>query len=277
MKIYLLVASRLIFMLGFCAQASAQNPSPYPEWTFSAGVPLFPTFMDKVPTWNISAGISYEQISRYPGASRSKPVVGPIVEVRYKDIAFASTAEGLGINFVSTKSYRAGVAITYDLGRNEDADARLAGLGSIHPTAELKLYGEYVFFPVVLRGDVRQAFSGYGGMLMDLNVYMPVYGSKDQTFFVMAGPSITFQDSKAAKAYFGVSPAQSASSGLPVFHASAGVRSESFGINLTQLFGPHWFLNGTFAAEYFANKVAASPIVLKRSDGVASVTLGYNF
>lgn len=264
-------------LLGCSTSSFAQSPSPYPEWIYSAGIPLYPTFRAEVPTWDVAVGLSYEQVSRYAGASRSKPVFGPLVDIRYKDIAFASTAEGIGVNLLSSKSYRAGVAISYNLGRDEQDDSRLNGLGTIHPTAEFKVFGEYVLYPVVIRAAVRQAFSGYGGMIGDLSVYMPVYGSSDNTFFVMAGPALTFEDSKAAQAFFGVSAAQSASSGLPAYSARAGMRSASFGINITKLLGEHWFINGTFAAKYLADEVADSPIVLRRSEGVGGLTVGYNF
>ena len=50
----------LLAALGFAASgpAAAENPSPLPEWVYSAGVPLMPRFMDEIPKWQVTLGIS---------------------------------------------------------------------------------------------------------------------------------------------------------------------------------------------------------------------------
>src|SRR5437870_721128 len=95
--------------------ALAENPSPLPEWEYSAGVPLMHRFMDEVPTWQVTIGASTEILPKYDGAHRYHLLGGPMFDIRYKELAFLATGEGLGVNFVATDLGRVGFAITYDL------------------------------------------------------------------------------------------------------------------------------------------------------------------
>src|ERR1043166_7250139 len=87
-----------------CAHESAfaENPSPMPEWMYSAGVPLMHRFMDEVPTWQVTLGGSVEGPPKYPAPSRYHVLGGPMFDIRYKERAFLATGEGLGVNFVAT-------------------------------------------------------------------------------------------------------------------------------------------------------------------------------
>lgn len=75
------------------------------------------------------------------------------MDIRYRDLAFASTGEGIGVNVVQGPNWRASISAVYDLGRRgHDNPSRLNGLGNINPAPELKLAAEYVVskeFPLV--------------------------------------------------------------------------------------------------------------------------------
>ncbi len=211
----------------------------------------------------------------YPGAGRYRVRPGPDLDLRYKDQAFFSTGEGLGVNILNGKTYRAGIALGVDTGREADSANRLHGTGDIGLAPTPKLFAEYVVFPVVLRADIRRALGGADGWTGDLSAYMPVYG--DRKFFVFAGPTVTFADDTYNRHYFGISATQSLRSGLPRYKAGAGAQSAGFGSSLTWFVTEHWMIQGDLSAQRLLGDAAHSPLVQRRMQYDASLAIGYMF
>jgi outer membrane scaffolding protein for murein synthesis (MipA/OmpV family) len=127
--------------------------------------------------------------------------------ILYRDLAFASVGEGIGLNLLRGEKYNAAVSVGYDLGRPMSDDYRhLRGLGDISAAPVLKLFGFYVVskaFPLVLRADARRVVGGADGLLGDLEAFMPLPGSSHR-FVMFAGPSITFANRQYMHKVFGV-------------------------------------------------------------------------
>ena len=91
----------------FPASVAAQTPSPLGEWQYSAGVPLQKLFNPAVPAWQISVGAAMTLQPRYAGSDRYRVMGGPNFDVRYRDLFFLSTGEGLGANVLRGPNWRA--------------------------------------------------------------------------------------------------------------------------------------------------------------------------
>ena len=267
-------AAPLMIMAGV-RDASAQTPSPMAEWQYSAGVPLRSMFEDTVPDWQYEFGMAGNLQPLYPGAGKYRLQPGPDIDVRYKDLAFFSTGEGLGVNLFHDKTYRVGVALGVDTGRSADSATRLRGAGDIGYAPVPKLFAEYVIFPVVLRADVRRALGGVDGWAGDLAAYMPVWGTK--SFFIFAGPSVTFVDDTYNRHEFGISATQHLRSGLPRYDATGGLESAGLGLNLTWIVAEHWLVEGGLSAQRLLDGAAHSPLVQERLQYDANFTVGYTF
>jgi outer membrane scaffolding protein for murein synthesis (MipA/OmpV family) len=255
--------------------ARAQTPSPMAEWQYSAGVPLRSMFEGEVPGWQFELGASGDLKPLYPGAGKYRFEPGPDIDVRYKDLAFFSTGEGLGVNLLQDKTYRVGAALGFDRGREADSATRLHGTGDIGYAPVPKLFAEYVIFPVVLRADVRRALGGVDGWAGDLSAYMPVYGTKK--FFVFAGPTVSFVDDTWNRHEFGISATQHSRSGLPRYDATGGLQSAGVGSNVTWLITDHWLVEGGATAARLLDAAAHSPLVQARMQYDANFTVGYMF
>ncbi len=255
--------------------ASAQTPTPLAEWQFSAGEPLRPYVSNSVPEWRGIAAGGVVVLPEYEGSSQSRVLPSATLELRYRDLAFASTAEGLGVNIWQGKGYRVGTSLGLDLGRDESRDNALRGLGDIDPAPELKLFGERVIFPVVLRLAARRTLGRQGGWSGDLSAYLPVV-SQDN-FFVFMGPSITVSDKRAMSRSFGIGTAQSARSQYAVYTPGAGMRAASFGVSATYFLGDGWFLNSTAAAQRLLGGAADSPITREKNQYAVNALLGYRW
>ena len=269
-------------MLGACAPrvGFSQTPSPLQEWQYSGGITLYKLFEPTTPEWRIETGAALEPSPLYQGSKTYRVLVGPVIDVRYRDIAFASVGEGIGANLIRGENYRAGIAVGYDLGRPARDDlTHLKGLGDISAAPVVKLFGSYVIskdLPLVLRADVRQFLGGADGLTGDLEAYLPLPGSSE-TLVMLFGPSVTFADRLYMQTVFGVSPNQALASGYPDYLAHGGAKSAGFGFSATRFIEKHWLINADLAVNRLLGSASESPITQTKIQSVLAVSVAYRW
>jgi outer membrane scaffolding protein for murein synthesis (MipA/OmpV family) len=261
--------------------AGAQTPSPLQEWQYSPGIILARLFEPDLPRWRSVVGVAAELQPIYDGAAAYKGSGGPTIDIRFRDIAFLSTGEGLGFNFLRGDHYQAGVGVTYDLGRKEKDDlTNLRGMGDIPAAPVAKMYASVVLskkFPLILRVSVRQFIGGAEGAVGDAAVYTPLPGSS-KTFVMFAGPSITLGTRHYLQTLYGVTPEQSLASGHPVYEIShAGTSNAGVGFSATKFFGEHLLLNLETAISQIRGSPAYSPLVEQRTQRAIALSFDYHW
>jgi outer membrane scaffolding protein for murein synthesis (MipA/OmpV family) len=259
----------------------AQTPSPLQEWQYSGGIILARLFEPDLPRWRTILGVAAEWQPIYDGAHAYRVSGGPIINIRFRDIAFLSTGEGLGFNFLRGDHFQVGLGITYDLGRKEKDDlTNLHGMGDISAAPVGKLYGSWVLsrkFPLILRVAVRQFIGGAGGAVGDAAVYTPLPGSSE-TFVMFAGPSITLGTRQHLQALYGVTPEQSLASGHPVYDIPhSGTSNAGVGFSATKFFGKHFLLNLDAAISQSRGSPSRSPLVEERTQRVLALSFNYHW
>ncbi len=256
----------------------AQTPNPLQEWQYPGGISLEKLFVPDLPEWRVVLGAAAVLMPLYQGARVYRLEPGPVIDVRYRDLAFASVGEGLGVNLVHGEKYRASISIGYDLGRRVSEDpGRLHGLGDIDPAPVLKLSESYVLskrFPMILRADVRQIVGGADGLLGDLEAYMPLPGSS-QSLVMFAGPSVTFANRGYVQKVFGVTAAQSAASGYPEYASHGGANAAGVGFSATRFVTPHFMINFDAAISRLDGSAHDSPLTQACMQRVVIVSLAY--
>jgi outer membrane scaffolding protein for murein synthesis (MipA/OmpV family) len=274
------LAGFLAGLLGWAAAAGAQTPSPLNEWQYSAGVQLERMLDPDLPAWRSYVGAWASVQPLYDGARPYRFVAFPVVDVRYRDLLFLSTSEGVGVNLVRGANWRAGVTATYDLGRDEDDyPSRLRGVGDIRPAPEAKLFAEYVVsvdLPLTLRANVRRVLGGSDGWIGDLGAYLPLPGSSER-FVWFAGVSLTLADSRYMEQWFGVGEAQSARSGYRRHGASAGLRSVGLGASAALSLGERWLLSANLAVTELTGSAADSPLTERTTNTALALSVLYRF
>ncbi len=268
------VGTCLFLFLFLSCPAAAQTPMPLANWQYSAGQALA-TYKGPVPEWRTIVGIGAAMAPDYPGARRYMPEPAGLVDLRYEDVAFASIAEGVGVNLLHGKGYRAGIAVSYDIGRYRWEDPRLAHLPNIGPAAEPKLFAQYFLEPFVLAADLRKGLGGHNGVIGDLGAYVPVPIGK--TLFLFAGPTLGMANGTYMNAYFGVDPHRAQGSRLPAFTASGGFHDAGFGATMVYLFGSHWLVSADAAYQRLLGDAASSPITETATQFTVDAILGYRF
>jgi outer membrane scaffolding protein for murein synthesis (MipA/OmpV family) len=260
--------------------ARAQTPSPLAEWQYSSGIQLQRLFEPTVPDWQVELGIGAQYSPVFDGLKRYQVQPGPVIDIRYKDIAFASTGEGVGFNLFSFRHVRFGAAVTYDLGRSPHLDGEdLSGLGTIHPAPEIKIFAGYALaqaFPLVIRVDARKQIGATNGYIGDAGAYLPMPGSS-QIFAWFVGPTVTLADSRYMNAYFGISQAQAAHTRYRPYRASAGFKSAGLGVSADYFVTPHIIISANGAFDRLLGSAANSPITRDKYEAVGSLALLYKF
>jgi outer membrane scaffolding protein for murein synthesis (MipA/OmpV family) len=250
------------------------------EWQYSGGIILSRLFQPDLPDWRVVLGAAAETQPVYAGAQAYRVQGGPVINIQYSDIAFASTGDGIGVNFLRGDHYRIGAAIAYDFGRRERDDyTNLRGMGDISAAPVAKLFATYVLskeFPLILRLDARQIAGGANGTVGDVGMYMPLPGSSKK-FVMFAGPSVTLATHRYLQSEFGVTPAQSLASGHPVFDAHAGIESVGGGFSATRFLTDHWLINMDAAFTKLKGSPNVSPITESGTQLEFAVSVDYQW
>lgn len=275
----------LVLGLGIAvaAPAFAQTPTPLSYWQFSAGQVLAP-YGKKAPDWLVLAGPSVAIQPTYEGSNQYEVQPGAILELQYRGRLYLSTGQGLAYDLFRGRNYRIGFGVSYDIGRSDNHDG-IRGLGDVEPTPQARIYGDHVFrlpmfgrkLPLIFSWDVRRAIGGYNGILSSVGAYLPILGSEQERYFVFLGGSGTYMDSETANTYFSVSPAQSASSGLPVFKARGGPENFGLGLSSGWFVSRHWLVTADLAGKHFLGDFRNSPVVKDRWQLFSSLGIAYVF
>jgi len=260
--------------------AQAQTPSPLAEWQYSSGIQLQRLFEPTIPTWEVELGLGTQFGPIADGLARYQAQPGPAIDIRYKDIFFVSSGEGIGANLFSFRHISVGAAVTYDLGRSPHIDGEaLTGMGTIHPAPELKIFATTVLtesFPLTLRVDARKQFGASYGYVGDIGAYMPMPGSSAK-FSWFVGPTVTLATTQYMNTYFGVSHTQSAATKYRYFKAHGGFKSAGLGISSNYFVTPHFIVSVDGAFNRLLGSAADSPITQTKYEAVGSIAITYKF
>ncbi len=269
-----------VILLAGLRPATAQTPSPLAEWQYSSGIQLQRLFEPTIPNWQVEIGLGSQYSPVADGINRYQVQAGPAIDIRYKDIAFLSTGEGLGVNMFSFRHISFGAAVTYDLGRSPHADGKaLSGLGTIHPAPEAKIFATTVLsesFPLTIRVDGRRQIGATNGYIGDIGAYLPMPGSSAK-FAWFVGPTVTLADNRYMNAYFGISNAQAANTHYRKYEAAGGFKSAGLGVSTVYFVTPSIIIDVTGAFDRLLGSAAESPITQTKYEAVVSLSALYKF
>jgi outer membrane protein len=222
---------------------------------------------------NIRLGLGPSMTPRYEGDNNYKFSVIPAISLRYKDLVEVNNNEVRLIAFNrmfnadtgndATGNLRVGPTVSVDFGRAEDDSPDLTGLGGISTSLELGAFISYTQGPMRLRARARHdIMSGHGGGTMRLDAAYTIF----QAAPVALGVNVTstWATGKYMQSYFGVSPAQSAASGLPVFDANSGFKDVGVELTSNYIFASQWALVSNVGYKRLMGDAKNSPLVRQR-------------
>lgn len=271
---------KLVFFVFLAAvisvSASAQTPSPMMDWQYSTGEVL--SALDAPPPeWRSVFGPGISEQPTFMGSKRYQTEPSAILDVRYKDEFFLSDGEGIGWNVLAGPGFRAGVAVSYDTGRDTHDDPRIRNLPNIAFAPEPKIFAQYFLFPVVLTADLKKGIGGNDGIQGDVGAYIPLPLKQDRSWLLFVGPSLSMADGRYMNSYFGVSGDSSRLSGLRQFNANGGFTNAGLGATSFYLIGDHWVVVSNVAWRRLLGDAARSPITETKQQVYMDLNIAYRF
>lgn len=226
--------------------------------------------------WGATLGAGLAEVPRYPGASKARARLVPLVALHYGGRLFIGPL-GIGVVAIHCKGFRAGPVLGFERGRPASDDPHLAGLGDIPSGATAGLFAQYGRGPWEVTATARQAIShatdGLSGLLQ-VNFRHVFVATRT---LVSIGPDLEFGNSDFQRTWFGISPMQSTTSGLPVYTPGAGVNRIGVHAGLTYRASTHilWRIFGRISD--LRGDAAQSPIVERRTQVVVGAGIAYHF
>ncbi len=172
----------------------------------------------------LGAGAGYEP--DYEGSDDYEVSPFPFVELSAFGGLASLSIGGLQAFLPLTDHAFVGAGVGYDFGRDEDDNDALEGLGDVDGSVFGQLVGGYAFdplsFALIVSGDIGG--KGHDGYTIDVQAGYEVELIEDKAGLSF-GTGLTWASANYTEAFFGVSAAQAAASGLDRFDTEAGFKS----------------------------------------------------
>ncbi|MCC6915593.1 MAG: MipA/OmpV family protein [Rhodospirillaceae bacterium] len=222
---------------------------------------------------NIRLGVGPSIAPHYEGDDRYHIGVIPAVSLRWRDLVEVNNNEVRIIAFkkllnadggeVGGGNLRFGPTVSIDFGRDEDVSADLRGLGSVGTSMELGAFVAYTQGPMRLRARARHDIvDGHGGGTLRLDAAYTVFQAAPVALGVNV--SSTWATGDYMRSYFGISPAQSAASGLPAFDPGSGFKDVGAEVNANYIFASQWAVVTNVGYKRLIGGASGSPLVRQR-------------
>ena len=259
-----------VLFMTLAVAASLGEPCAFADEPPSSAAPAAPTNVDDA--WHYVIGGGVLSLPRYPGASdrRYEPI--PVLGASYGPLFIGSvpgsdTPFEIGAYLYRDAHWKVAALLSYDFfsPRNvSDDPAQLHGLGDIARTAHTGLLVSYSQSFFTLRSAVNTDIGGKHEGTQILFDALGHYRLNDKVSFE-GGPGITWGSSQYNETFYGVTQAQSSSSGLASTAEGSGLNAVRLEGGATYHVSRQWSVDAKIALTHLPGDVGKSPIVQKRT------------
>jgi len=219
----------------------------------------------------------------YEGADSNRGDAIPYLRL-YGEHCFARTTQGIfegGWRTLPFGSVVFGAQLAYEEGRIRDESAFLKDhhFEDLHPGASLGLHAEGDWqigaLPLNALLRYRRNLESDNGAQADLRVTAGIldWGG------VRAGlyGQFTWGDGKSTQRFFGLTPQQAGTTGLPAYSAGSGLRSTEIGLVGDVDLAKHWVGLWSVYLQQLQGDARDSPVVQERTNWYANAGAAYRF
>lgn len=219
----------------------------------------------------------------YDGSTSQRTELVPVVRYLVGPWFVRSTQGVLegGLRFEVTPGLHAATQLTYEPGRRSSESGFLEsrGIADIRTGASVGLQVEWDHsfgpMPITLLARARQHTRSDLGAQADLRLSVGVFQSGPVALGVFT--QATWANVKSMNALYGVTPQQSASSGLPTFAVSGGNLFVSLGLLGSVDLSPRWVVVGSLESRRLRGGAAGSPLAERVSNHYLSAGVAHRF
>ena len=216
---------------------------------------------------------------KFPGSDERG--FGPLVNVDTKEeggqFYFEAPDESFDFYLFESGGFAVGPVLAYEGSRT--ANDVGAMLDKIDFSLEPGIFAQYQMGESFrVRSELRKGVTGHKGWIADLGADF-IMREGDQWLFSI-GPRLTWSDDRYNDTWFGVTPADSATSGLPVHDPDGGIQSYGATATFLTQFSEQWGIYTWGKYARLTGDAADSPIVTQlgsRDQFSGGVGLSYTF
>jgi outer membrane scaffolding protein for murein synthesis (MipA/OmpV family) len=215
---------------------------------------------EKKPPRRTRVGLGAQLVPAYPGADGHS--LRPLVDVSRsrgsKPFAFEAPDESFGPSLIKAGGLEIGPALNFEGSRT--AKDVGAALDKIPFTFEAGAFVQYAFSPKFrIRTELRKGLGGHEGWTGQAGADFVARDGDDWLFSV--GPRVTVSDGRYHRAYFGVTAAESARTGLAAFRPGGGVQAVGATAGFLKQLDRRWGLYSYAKYDRLVGDSARSPVV----------------
>jgi outer membrane scaffolding protein for murein synthesis (MipA/OmpV family) len=131
--------------------------------------------------------------------------------------------------------------------------------------------------PIDLLARYRKDVDSDRGAQFDLSATVGVYGGDDKKLNIEVYAQTTWADSKSLQSFYGVTAAQSATSGFAAYTPGSGFLNNQVGIYVAYNLTPQWLLIGNAEEHQLLGGARNSPLTEVRYNNTVTLGIGYLF
>ena len=219
------------------------------------------------PGIEFEIGVGGQIAPRYEGASDY--LISPFPTFRLQRLTLPNGfqiggGDGMGLSFYPSFGFR---------GARKSTDTPvLNGLDDVDKAIELGAGVSYTTWRGKIFGEVRRGFGGHEGYVGEIGAEASFHPT--DTLTLSGGPRVSFADAEYMDTYFGVSAAETKTSGLSAFDAGAGFKSVGIATSARYEITSNWAIEAEAAYDRLIGDAAASPVTGAGSRDQFSFRLG---
>ncbi len=208
----------------------------------------------------IRVGLGAQLVPSYPGSDEHS--VAPLIDVSMtrgsKPFDFEAPDESFGPSLIKTGGLEIGPALNFEGSRT--AKDVGAALDKVPFTFEAGAFVEYEFSPKFrFRTELRKGLGGHDGWTGQAGVDF-VARDGDKWLFSI-GPRVTWSDARYHRAYFGVTGAESVTTGLAFFRPDGGIQAVGATAGFLTQFSKRFGIYSFAKYDRLVGDAAVSPVV----------------
>jgi outer membrane protein len=224
-------------------------------------------------------GLGVQLVPSYPGADSHN--VLPMFDLARASgddpFAFQAPDESFGFALVRKGGFAFGPVLGFEGSRT--AKDVGAPLDKVDATIELGGFAQYAISPSFRTSlEARRGIGGHEGWTGTAGA--DYVARDDDKYLFSIGPRLTWSDARYQRAYFGVTPAEAAKSGLAAFRPGAGVQALGATASFLTQLSRRWGIYSYAKYDRLVSDAARSPVVRRhgsRDQLSGGVALTYTF
>ena len=227
----------------------------------------------------VRVALGPEIVPDHVGADGTKlsPYVNIDLKREGKDFEFEAPDESFGMGLIDVGPLELGPSLNLESARRPSRFP--VPIDKVPATFEAGAFAQlYLGKSFRVRGEVRKGLGGHDGWISHLSADFIARRGDDYVFSI--GPRVSWADEEYQSAYFGVTPAMSAASGLAAFDPDSGLRGVGGTTSISYQFTPDWGIQAYGRYERLVGDAGRSPLIRtygSRDQFSAGLALSYTF